>query len=481
MKDLLKDSTVWKDQCYIDGKWISSEQLISVHNPASGRTIASIPQLNDQHINEAIDAASLAFTSWSKYPAVKRSRLLMAWLRLVKVHEEDLAKIMVAEQGKPLREAIGEIRYAASYIEFYAEEAKRIYGDVMPNPFAQTKAFVIKQPIGPVAIITPWNFPAAMMIRKMAPALAAGCTCVIKPDERTPLSAMAVVGLLEKAKFPKGVVNLVTGTPSKIGTILTASKKIKKISFTGSTEVGKWLMKASADTVKRITLELGGNAPFIVFDDADIKAAAKGLVATKFRNAGQTCICANRIFVQKGKEEAFIKALKKEMALLRVGDGMEDADIGPLIDQKALSKITYLLEDAKDKGATLNSGGNSHSLGGTFFQPTIITGVQPQMEIFKTEIFGPVVSVTPFETEDEVIELANNTPYGLAGYLYSNDYKKIWRVAEALEYGMVGVNTGVISSAAMPFGGIKESGFGREGSKYGLDDYMNLKYITMGF
>lgn len=478
----LKDNTLLKKQCYINGQWIDSQngETIEVTNPYQGELLAKIPLLHKKQVEEAITVADQAFRLWKDTSAMVRSALLRKWLDLVYENILDLATIMVLEQGKPLKEAIGEIKYAASYIEFYAEEAKRIYGDVLPAPFPNSRVFVIKQPVGVVGIITPWNFPAAMMVRKIAPALAAGCTCVIKPDEKTPLSAFAMIELAHRAGIPAGVLNIVTGIPSEIGKVFTASSLMKKISFTGSTRVGKILMRDSADNVKRLSLELGGNAPFIVFEDANIKDAVEGVMVAKFRNAGQTCVCANRIFVHESVFDEFTQLLKKEMDELSVGNGMEDVDIGPLINQDAMNKVLRLLEDAQAKGAKIDTGGKQHQLGGTFFEPTIITDIRPTMEIFDEEIFGPIASIVKFKTEEEVITLANNTKFGLASYFYAQNMAKIWRVAEALEYGMVGINRGAISSAYVPFGGIKESGMGREGSKYGMDDYLNLKYVCMG-
>lgn len=477
----LKDKSLLKNQCFINGEWIKSDisKELEIKNPFDGKLLARVPVVSTNQVNFAIESAEKAFHLWKKESAIKRSKLLMNWYKLIHDNINDLATIMVLEQGKPFKEAIGEIKYAASYIEFYAEEAKRIYGDIMPSPFKDTKVFVIKQPIGVVGIITPWNFPIAMMVRKIAPALATGCTVVAKPDENAPLSAFAVIELANKAGIPKGVINAITGIPKDIGEVFTSNEHIKKISFTGSTKVGKLLMKACSNQVKRITLELGGNAPFIIFDDADLDKAVKGLITAKFRNTGQTCVCANRIFVHKSVTKEFIKKLSFQVKNLKIGNGFDNVDIGPLINNDALDKVVNLLENAKENGAIINQGGNTHELGGTFFEPTIISNINKEMDIFNTEIFGPVVSVISFKTEDEVIKLANDTKYGLASYFYANDRNKIWRVAEALEYGMVGVNRGAISSALVPFGGIKQSGMGREGSKYGLDDYLNIKYLAI--
>ena len=481
MENRLKDKSLLKEQCLINGVWVNSDtsETITVLNPLNFKNIANVPIVSSKQVNFAIESANKAFHLWKKESANKRSQLLMDWYELIHQNIEDLATIMVLEQGKPFKEAVGEIKYAASYIAFYAEEAKRIYGDILPSPFNDAKVFVIKQPIGVVGIITPWNFPIAMMIRKIAPALATGCTVVVKPDEKTPLSAFAIIELANRVKIPKGVINVVTGIPKDIGNVFTSNDLLKKISFTGSTKVGKLLMKACANQVKRITLELGGNAPFIIFDDANIDNAVDGLITAKFRNTGQTCVCANRIFVQESIVTAFIKKLSFKVKRLKVGNGFDNVDIGPLIDKDALKKVVRLIKNAKANGAVINEGGNSHELGGNFFEPTIISNVNKDMEIFDTEIFGPVVSIVSFKTEEEVIQLANNTKYGLASYFYTNDMSKVWRVGEALEYGMVGVNRGIISAASVPFGGIKQSGFGREGSKYGLDDYLNIKYLAI--
>jgi len=481
MIDKLQDQSLLKNQCFIDGNWVNSDnnKTLPIINPFDFSRIASVPVLSQNQVNFAIESAGKAFHLWKNESAIKRSKYLMEWYKLIHENIDDLATIMVLEQGKPLQEAIGEIKYAAQYIEFYAEEAKRIYGDILPSPFKDAKVFVIKQPIGVVGIITPWNFPIAMMVRKIAPALATGCTVVVKPDEKAPLSAFAIMELAKRAKIPKGVINMVTGIPQEIGEVFTSNEIIEKISFTGSTKVGKLLYKACANQVKRITLELGGNAPFIVFDDADVDKAVEGLITAKFRNTGQTCVCANRIFVQQSIAKKFIKKLSKKVKNLKVGNGFDNVDIGPLIDNYALDKVVNLLKNAKENGATIHQGGNTHELGGTFFEPTIISDINPAMDIFNEEIFGPIVSIVSFETEEEVIQLANDTKYGLASYFYTNDMNKIWRVAEALEYGMVGVNRGAISSALVPFGGIKQSGIGREGSKYGLDDYLNIKYLAI--
>jgi len=481
MVNTLKDPTLLKNQCFINGAWVKSakDKTLPIRNPFDLSHITDIPVLEVSQVNFAIEKAEEAFHKWKNETAITRATFLMNWHKLILDNINDIASIMVLEQGKPLQEAIGEVKYAAQYIEFYAEEAKRVYGDIIPSPFKEAKVFVIKQAIGVVGIITPWNFPIAMMVRKIAPALAVGCTVVIKPDEKAPLSAFAIMELAQRAQLPKGVLNMVTGIPHEIGEVFTSNNKIKKISFTGSTKVGKLLYKACANQVKRISLELGGNAPFIVFDDANITKAVEGLITAKFRNTGQTCVCANRIFVHKHVLKEFVTQLSTKVKNLKVGNGFNQVDIGPLINKEALDKVIQLVANAKEQGATIIQGGNTHELGGTFYEPTIISDVNQQMGIFNTEIFGPVVSIVSFETEAEVIQLANDTKYGLASYFYTNDMQKIWRVAEALEYGMVGVNRGAISSAYVPFGGIKQSGFGREGSKYGLEDYLNIKYIAL--
>jgi succinate-semialdehyde dehydrogenase / glutarate-semialdehyde dehydrogenase len=477
----LKDKSLLHTLSLIDGEWTGSDdnRYLSITNPFSDEIIAEIPQVTNEQIEKAIQAAHTAFKTWKNILVTDRAALLKKWNDLILANAEDLATIMVLEQGKPLKEAIGEIEYAASYIEFYAEEAKRIYGDILPSPFADTRILIIKQPVGVVGIITPWNFPAAMMMRKVAPALASGCTCVVKPDKNTPLTAIALIELSVRAGIPKGVVNLITGNSAKIGEAFAKSKLMSKISFTGSTEVGKLLMKNSSDTLKKITLELGGNAPFIVFEDANIENAVNGLINSKFRNAGQTCVCANRVFIHKTILNEFCNKLTERVAELKVGNGLNDIDIGPLINQEAIEKIEYLITDATNNGAEITTGGKRHKLGKQFFEPTILVNITPEMDIFCTEIFGPVVAIVSFNSVDEVIKLANDTRYGLASYFYSSNMNTIWKVAEEIEYGMVGVNSGSISSALIPFGGVKESGFGREGSRYGIEDYLNIKYIHL--
>ena len=453
-----------------------------VVDPATGESITTVPDLGPAETERAIAAAAAAFPAWSKKTAGERAAVLRRWHDLILENVDDLALILTTEQGKPLAEAAGEIRYGASFIEWFAEEGKRAYGDVIPAHGADKRITVIKQPVGVVAAITPWNFPNAMITRKVAPALAVGCTVVIKPAEATPLSALALGVLAEKAGFPAGVLNIVTtNAPKEVGAVLTASETVKKLSFTGSTAVGKELMRQCADTVKKLSLELGGNAPFIVFDDADVAGAVAGAVASKFRNAGQTCVCANRIFVQAGVYDEFLKDLKKAVSELKVGDGREGGvDIGPLINRGGLEKVEALVADAVAKGAEVVAGGARSGAGDLFYQPTILAGADARMDVSSTEIFGPVAAVYKFETEEEVVRLANDTPFGLAAYFFGRDYALIWRVAEALDYGMVGINTGMISTPVAPFGGVKESGFGREGSKYGLEDYLVTKYMCWG-
>lgn len=469
------------DQAYINGQWMTSKNTFDVKNPATGDIIASVPDLDETHTQNAIAAADQAFPEWSALPAKQRSKILRKWFNLIMANRADLGKLLTAEQGKPLKEGTGEIVYGAGFIEWFAEEAKRVYGDVIPHSAPGSRIFTIKQPVGVVAAITPWNFPNAMITRKVAPALAAGCTVVIKPAEQTPLSALALAELAEEAGFPKGVLNIITTNhPENVGKELTSNPTVKKLSFTGSTEVGKMLYAACASTVKKISLELGGNAPFIVFEDADVDAAVEGAIASKYRNSGQTCICSNRFYVHDAIYDLFIEKYSLRVAALPVGNGFEDnSAIGPLIDQDGFEKVCNLVADAVAKGAEVITGGQPHELGGTFFQPTVLANASAKMMVSNNEIFGPVAPVYRFHTEEEVIALANNTNYGLASYFYGRDIGRVWRVAEALEYGMVGVNTGLISEVQAPFGGIKESGFGREGSKYGMDDFLNIKYINL--
>ena len=474
----LNDQSLLKDKCLIDGKWQAAEDnaKIAVTNPADGEIVGHVPSLTAKQIEGAINASEKAFKSWRALPAAKRSALLRKWFDLMIEHADDLAMIMTCEQGKPLKEARGEILYAASFVEWFAEEAKRTYGDTIPSPQVNQRITVIKQPIGVTAAITPWNFPAAMITRKAAPALAAGCTMIVRPASLTPLTALALGELAQKAGIPAGVLQIVTGKSSSIGKVLTESQIVRKLSFTGSTEVGRALMAECAPTIKRISLELGGNAPFIVFDDADLDAAVKGAIACKYRNAGQTCVCANRILVQSGVYDAFTKKLKQAVQALKVGNGIDSTtDIGPLIEESALKKVDEHIADAVEKGGKLVLGGKR--LGGLFYEPTIMTNITSDMRFAREETFGPVAPLFKFDSESEAIEMANDTIFGLAAYFYTRDFARAVRVSEALEYGMVGHNTGLISNEVAPFGGIKQSGIGREGSKYGIEEYMETKYI----
>lgn len=479
----LNDPGLLKAQAFIDGVWVDADDGVAfeVVNPATGLPIGMVPDLGAAETEWAIEAADNALADWKALTGKDRGALLRSWFNLIMANQEDLARIMTAEQGKPLAESRGEIAYAASFVEWFAEEAKRVYGDIIPEVKAGTRILVRKEPVGVCAAITPWNFPAAMITRKIAPALAAGCTVVVKPAEQTPLSALALAELAERAGFPKGVINVLTGEPSAIGAQLTGSSIVRKLSFTGSTSVGKLLMSQCADTVKKVSLELGGNAPFIVFDDADLTAAIAGAMASKYRNAGQTCVCANRIYVQDGIYDAFAARLADAVSNLVVGNGA-DAGVttGPLIDMEAVEKVESHIADALDQGATLLVGGRRRAGGGTFFEPTILTNVTADMLIAREETFGPVAPIFRFTTEEEAIALANDTEFGLAAYVYTRDIGRVFRVSEALEYGIVGVNEGIISNEVAPFGGVKESGVGREGSKYGIDDYLVLKYVLLG-
>lgn len=474
----LNDQSLLKDKCLIDGKWQAAEDnaKIAVTNPADGEIVGYVPSLTAKQIEGAINASEKAFKSWRALPAAKRSALLRKWFDLMIEYADDLAMIMTCEQGKPLKEARGEILYAASFVEWFAEEAKRTYGDTIPSPQVNQRITVIKQPIGVTAAITPWNFPAAMITRKAAPALAAGCTMIVRPASLTPLTALALGELAQKAGIPAGVLQIVTGKSSSIGKVLTESQIVRKLSFTGSTEVGRALMAECAPTIKRISLELGGNAPFIVFDDADLDAAVKGAIACKYRNAGQTCVCANRILVQSGVYDAFTEKLKQAVQALKVGNGINSTtDIGPLIEESALKKVDEHIADAVKKGGKLVLGGKR--LGGLFYEPTIMTNITSDMRFAREETFGPVAPLFKFDNESEAIEMANDTIFGLAAYFYTRDFARAVRVSEALEYGMVGHNTGLISNEVAPFGGVKQSGIGREGSKYGIEEYMETKYI----
>jgi succinate-semialdehyde dehydrogenase/glutarate-semialdehyde dehydrogenase len=479
----LRDSKLFRDQCYLDGAWIGadSRQTFAVNNPATGVALGSVPDLGAAETRRAIEAAEKAWPAWRAKTGKERAAILRKWNDLILANLEDLALILTSEQGKPLAEAKGEIQIGAAYIEWFAEEAKRIYGDTIPTPWADRRIVVIKQPVGVCAAITPWNFPHSMITRKVAPALAAGCTVVLKPAEQTPYSALALAELAERAGFPKGVLNILTGDAPSIGGELCANPAVRKVSFTGSTEVGRLLMKQSAPTVKKISLELGGNAPFIVFDDADLDAAAEGAMVSKYRNSGQTCVCANRLFVHDAVYDKFAEKLVKRVEALQVAPGTEaGATQGPLIDANALAKVEEHVADAAAAGARVLTGGKRHARGGTFYEPTVLADVKPGMKIFREETFGPVAPLFRFKTDAEVIELANRTEYGLAAYFYSRDIGRVWRVAEALEYGMVGVNSGLITTEVAPFGGVKQSGLGREGSKYGCEEFVEVKYICMG-
>ena len=476
----LKDPSILKDQCLIGGKWTGTPTL-DVINPATGGAIGRVPDFGQKETRAAIEAANAAFPEWSGKLAKERSAILRRWFELQVEHKEDLALLMTSEQGKPLAEARAEVDYAASFTEFYAEEAKRIYGEIIPTPKKSGRMLVLKQPVGVVGAITPWNFPLAMITRKISPALAAGCTVVVKPAPETPLCALALAELAVRAGVPPGVLNVVTGDTEAIGGELTSNPLVRMITFTGSTEVGKLLMRQSATTMKKLSLELGGNAPFIVFDDADVDAAVEGALASKYRNSGQTCISANRILVQAGIYDRFAEKLAAKVAKLKVGDGAEkDVEQGPLINAAAIAKVEAHVGDAVARGAKLLTGGKRHALGANFFQPTVLTDVTPDMTIAQEETFGPVAPLFRFRDEAEAVALANDTPFGLAAYFYTRDLSRSWRVAEALEYGMIGVNEGIISSELAPFGGVKESGQGREGSHHGIDEFVELKYVMMG-
>ena len=479
----LKDKALFRQQCFIDGAWqnADSKQTINVTNPATAAVIGTVPKMGAAETRRAIEAANAAQPAWRAKTAGERAKILRKWFDLMLANQEDLAILMTSEQGKPLAESRGEIAYAASFIEWFAEEGKRVYGDTVPAPRADARIVVTKEPIGVCVAITPWNFPAAMITRKAGAALAAGCTMVIKPASQTPFSALALIELANRAGVPAGVLSIVTGSAKEIGGEMTSNPLVRKLSFTGSTEIGIQLMQECAPTVKKTSMELGGNAPFIVFDDADLDAAVAGAMFSKFRNAGQTCVCANRMLVQDGIYDAFAKKLAEAVAKLKVGNGLEDGVTqGPMIDEKAVTKVEELIADAKNKGATIALGGNRHALGGSFFTPTILTNLTKDMLIAREEIFGPVAPLFRFKTEAEAIKMANDTEFGLASYFYSKDISRVWRVAEALEYGMVGINTGAISCEMAPFGGMKSSGLGREGSKYGIEDYLEIKYLCMG-
>jgi succinate-semialdehyde dehydrogenase/glutarate-semialdehyde dehydrogenase len=469
---------------YVNGEWVDADSgaTFAVTNPATGEEIAQCADLGQAETTRAIDAAYAAQPAWAAKTAKERSAILRRWYELIMENADDLARLLTAEQGKPLAEAKGEIVYGASFIEWFAEEGKRVYGDTIPGHQADKRIVVLKQPIGVVAAITPWNFPNAMITRKAGPALAVGCTMVLKPAKQTPLSATALVVLAEQAGMPKGVLNVITSNDSRtVGNEMCANQKVRKLTFTGSTEVGRVLMRQCSDDIKKLGLELGGNAPFIVFDDADLDAAVEGAMMCKFRNAGQTCVCANRIYVQAGVYDAFSEKLKAAVAKLKIGNGFDEGvTTGPLIDLAGMAKVEEHIEDATSKGAKIAAGGQRHELGGSFYLPTILTGVTQEMAVAREETFGPVAPLFSFDSEEDVVAMANDTEFGLAGYFYSRDLGRVWRVAEALEYGIVGINTGIISTEVAPFGGVKQSGLGREGSKYGADDFLEIKYLCMG-
>jgi succinate-semialdehyde dehydrogenase/glutarate-semialdehyde dehydrogenase len=479
----LTDSKLFRQSCYVDGAWVTARAgaTINVDNPATGEIIGTVPKFGAAETRDAIDAANRAFPEWRKKTAKERAAVLRRWFELMLANTDDLAKLMTTEQGKPLVESRGEVAYAGAFLEWFGEEAKRVYGDTIPGHQSDKRIVVIKQPIGVAACITPWNFPLAMITRKAGPAIAAGCTVVLKPASQTPFSALALAELAERAGLPKGVFNVVTGSASEIGGELTANPNVRKLSFTGSTEVGKVLMAQCAQTVKKISLELGGNAPFIVFDDADLDAAVEGAIASKYRNTGQTCVCVNRIYVQDGVYDAFAQKLAESVAKLKPAPGLEPgATQGPLIDDKAVAKVEEHIKDAVGKGARVVVGGRRHSLGGRFFEPTVLADVAPNALMAREETFGPVAPLFRFKTDEDAIAQANNTEFGLAAYFYGRDIGRVWRVAEGLESGMVGINTGLISTEVAPFGGVKESGLGREGSKYGIEEFLEVKYLCLG-
>ncbi|HCR3979901.1 TPA: NADP-dependent succinate-semialdehyde dehydrogenase [Citrobacter koseri] len=479
----LNDPTLFRQQAFIEGQWrdARSGDTIAVTNPANGQPLGSVPKMGAEETREAIDAANRALPAWRALTAKARANILRRWFNLMMEHQDDLARLMTLEQGKPLAEAKGEISYAASFIEWFAEEGKRIYGDTIPGHQADKRLIVIKQPIGVTAAITPWNFPSAMITRKAGPALAAGCTMVLKPASQTPFSALALAELASRAGVPAGVFNVVTGSAGAVGNELTSNPLVRKLSFTGSTEIGRQLMEQCAKNIKKVSLELGGNAPFIVFDDADLDNAVEGALASKFRNAGQTCVCANRLYVQDGVYDRFAEKLQQAVSKLHLGDGLQaDVTTGPLIDEKAVAKVQEHIADALEKGAKVLCGGKTHALGGNFFQPTILVDVPNNAKVAKEETFGPLAPLFRFKDEADAIAQANDTEFGLAAYFYARDLSRVFRVGEALEYGIVGINTGIISNEVAPFGGIKASGLGREGSKYGIEDYLEIKYMCIG-
>ena len=479
----LKDSSLLRTKAFIAGEWQGaiSGATFEVRDPATGQMLATVPTMGAAETRRAIEAANAAWPAWRAQPAKARAAILRKWYELMLENADDLAQIMTAEQGKPLAEAKGEIQYAASFLEWFGEEAKRVYGDTIPSPAGDKRIVVVKEPVGVCVAITPWNFPAAMITRKVGPALAAGCPIVVKPAEATPLSALALAALAERAGVPAGVLSIVTGDPKEIGAEMTGNALVRKLSFTGSTPVGRLLMAQCAGTVKRVSLELGGNAPFIVFDDAELDAAVEGAIASKYRNSGQTCVCANRFYVHERVYDAFADKLRGAVGQLKVGRGTEPGVVqGPLINEGAVRKVEAHLDDAIAKGARVAIGGKRHALGHGFFEPTVLTGVTTAMRVAKEETFGPVAPLFKFASDDEVIRLANDTEFGLAAYFYSRDIGRVWRVAEALEYGIVGINTGIISNEVAPFGGVKQSGIGREGSRYGIDEYIVSKYLCIG-
>lgn len=479
----LQNNELFQQTAFIDGQWVAADDqnTVLVTNPATGAVIGSVPNMGQAEALKAVDSSHRALKSWKALTAQARADLLLAWYKLTLEYAKDLARIMTIEQGKPLAEALGEVKYAASFIQWFAEEGKRVYGDVIPTTNVGQRFLVTKEPIGVVAAITPWNFPLAMITRKAAPALAAGCTIIIKPANETPYCALAIAKLAEKAGIPAGVINVITGKSEAIGSVFTSHEKVKKLTFTGSTPVGRLLMQQCAPTIKKLALELGGNAPLIVFEDADLDKAVQGAVLAKYRNAGQTCVCANRIYVHKNVYSAFTEKFVAAVQALKVGNGLDEGtQIGPLINEKALLKAQKLIDEACSKGAEIACGGQRHALGQSFFEPTILTGVNQSMEIVSEEIFGPVAPLIAFETDEEVIEQANATIYGLAAYIYTENISRIFKVSEQLEYGMVGMNATAISNEVVPFGGVKQSGVGREGSKYGLEEFMTMKYLCLG-
>ena len=482
MIDHLNDEALYRTKSFINGLWVDADDgaTLEVTNPVNGDVLARVAKVGASETRTAIKAAASAMSVWRAVPAKVRSNILRDWFNLIMAHQEDLARIMTLEQGKIIAESRGEVAYGASYIEWFAEQAKRIEGDVIPGPSPDKRIVCIKQPVGVCAAITPWNFPNAMITRKAAPALAAGCSIVIKPASETPLSALALAELASRAGIPDGVFNVVVGSSTEIGNELTSNPVVRKLSFTGSTEVGKLLEAQCVPTLKKTSMELGGNAPFIVFDDADLDAAVQGALVSKYRNSGQTCVCSNRLLVHNSIADAFTKKLVDAVSTFRLGNGLDEVDLGPLVNQRAVQDVDALVQSTVAAGATVACGGGPSPLGGNFYLPTVLTGVTPDMAVFRNEIFGPVAPVTTFETEEEAIALANDTEFGLASYFYTRDIGRVWRVSEKLEYGIVGVNEGIISNEMAPFGGVKESGSGREGSKYGIEDYVEIKYVLMG-